>query len=134
MGHVISKTAEHRPALRRRRFRHDNPTALDLFSGFGGFTQGIEAAGFDTIVGANHNPYKVEVHEANHPHVEHWQPPGDSTQPGDSDGSPTPVGHRRESLSRSNVCDCVHAHGGGPRDASDATCSALPDIIANRHL
>lgn len=72
MGHIISKTAEHRPALRRRRFRHDNPTALDLFSGFGGFTQGIEAAGFDTIVGANHNRYKVEVHEANHPHVEHW--------------------------------------------------------------
>ena len=31
-----------------------------------------EAAGFDTIVGANHNRYKVEVHEANHPHVEHW--------------------------------------------------------------
>lgn len=66
------RTATHRPAIRRRRFRHDDPTALDLFSGFGGFTEGIERAGFVTILGANHNEYKVKVHEANHPHVEHW--------------------------------------------------------------
>jgi site-specific DNA-cytosine methylase len=43
-----------------------------LFSGFGGLTRGIEAAGFTTIMAANHNPYKVEVHEANHPEAEHW--------------------------------------------------------------
>jgi site-specific DNA-cytosine methylase len=45
---------------------------VDLFSGFGGLTQGIERAGFTTIMAANHNAYKVEVHEANHPNAEHW--------------------------------------------------------------
>ena len=25
-----------------------------------------------TITAANHNRYKVKVHEANHPHAEHW--------------------------------------------------------------
>lgn len=64
--------AEHRPALRPSRFRHDVPTALDLFSGFGGFTAGIKLAGFEVILGANHNRYKTEVHEANNPEVEHW--------------------------------------------------------------
>lgn len=66
------RTATHRPALRRRRFRHDVLTAVDLFSGFGGLTQGIVEAGFTAITAANHNAYKVEVHEANHPEVEHW--------------------------------------------------------------
>ncbi|MEV8638956.1 DNA cytosine methyltransferase [Streptosporangium sp. NPDC051023] len=58
--------------MRRRRFRHDELIAVDLFSGFGGLTKGIELAGFTTIMAANHNSYKVEVHEANHPHAEHW--------------------------------------------------------------
>lgn len=66
------RVATHRPAVRRRRFRHDELIAVDLFSGFGGLTQGIELAGFTTIMAANHNSYKVEVHEANHPHAEHW--------------------------------------------------------------
>ncbi|MDQ7993551.1 MAG: DNA cytosine methyltransferase, partial [Propionicimonas sp.] len=66
------QTAEHRPALRKRHYRHDEYTALDLFSGFGGLTLGIELAGFTAIAAANHKRYKVEIHEANHPHVEHW--------------------------------------------------------------
>lgn len=66
------RTATHRPAVRRRRYRHDDLVAVDLFSGFGGLTQGIERAGFTTIMAANHNAYKVEVHEANHPNAEHW--------------------------------------------------------------
>lgn len=65
-------TAEHRPAARPRRFRHDDLVAVDLFSGFGGLTRGIEAAGFTTIMAANHNRYKIDVHERNHPHAEHW--------------------------------------------------------------
>jgi site-specific DNA-cytosine methylase len=68
----VTATAEHRPAIRRRRFAHDDLVAVDLFSGFGGLTQGIERAGFTTIMAANHNRYKVEVHEANHPSAEHW--------------------------------------------------------------
>ncbi|MYR60043.1 DNA cytosine methyltransferase [Streptomyces sp. SID625] len=71
-AYTKKRTATHRPALRRRRFRHDNPTAVDLFSGFGGLTEAVKRAGFDTIMAANHNPYKVEVHEANHPEAEHW--------------------------------------------------------------
>ncbi|MEU2462089.1 DNA cytosine methyltransferase [Streptomyces sp. NPDC012473] len=67
-----SRTATHRPALRVRRFRHDDPVAVDLFSGFGGLTAGIKCAGFTTIMAANHNSYKVEIHEANHPEAEHW--------------------------------------------------------------
>jgi site-specific DNA-cytosine methylase len=67
-----NRTATHRPATRRRRFRHDDLVAVDLFSGFGGLTRGIEIAGFTTIMAANHNTYKVEVHEANHPEAEHW--------------------------------------------------------------
>lgn len=67
-----SKTAEHRPAQRRRRFKSDELVAGDLFSGFGGLTKGMEMAGVTTILAANHNRYKVEVHEANHPDAEHW--------------------------------------------------------------
>lgn len=67
-----TRVATHRPAVRPRRFRHDTLVAVDLFSGFGGLTQGIERAGFDVITAANHNAYKVEVHEANHPTTEHW--------------------------------------------------------------
>ncbi|MCD9194244.1 DNA cytosine methyltransferase [Streptomyces albireticuli] len=67
-----SRNAVHRPATRRRRFRHDDLIAVDLFSGFGGLTRGIELAGFTTIMAANHNEYKVQIHEANHPDAEHW--------------------------------------------------------------
>ncbi|MEA5456746.1 DNA cytosine methyltransferase [Sinomonas sp. JGH33] len=69
---LTERTAEHRPATRTRSFRHDDLVAVDLFSGFGGLTRGIEMAGFTTIMAANHNAYKVEVHEANHPNAEHW--------------------------------------------------------------
>ncbi|MGW1675972.1 DNA cytosine methyltransferase [Saccharopolyspora sp. NPDC002376] len=72
MNTAISRTATHRPATRRRRFRHDDLVAVDLFSGFGGLTQGIKEAGFATIMAANHNEYKVSIHEANHPEAEHW--------------------------------------------------------------
>lgn len=68
----MTLTAEHRPAVRRRRYQHDDLVAVDMFSGFGGLTKGLEMAGFTTIMAANHNRYKVEVHEANHPHAEHW--------------------------------------------------------------
>lgn len=66
------RVAEHRPAVKRRRFRHDELVAVDLFSGFGGLTTGMKMAGFTTIMAANHNRYKVDVHEANHPEAEHW--------------------------------------------------------------
>ncbi len=67
-----TRTATHRPAFRSRRFRHDDLVAVDMFSGFGGLTKGIGDAGFTTIMAANHNEYKVRVHERNHPEAEHW--------------------------------------------------------------
>ncbi|NEA33101.1 DNA cytosine methyltransferase [Streptomyces sp. SID13031] len=67
-----TRTASHRPAVRQRQFRHDTLTAVELFGGYGGMTQGIERAGIDVIMAANHNAYKVEIHEANHPTAEHW--------------------------------------------------------------
>ncbi|MEE1838152.1 DNA cytosine methyltransferase [Streptomyces sp. SP17KL33] len=76
MGRTSTKkrprTATHRPATRPRRFRNDTLTCVDLFSGFGGLTEAVKRAGFDVIMCANHSPYKVEVHEANHPEAEHW--------------------------------------------------------------
>lgn len=63
-------TAQHRPAPRRR-FRHDSDRAVDAFSGFGGLTKALQLAGFEVITAANHNEYKLEVHEANHPETEH---------------------------------------------------------------
>lgn len=78
-----SRAATHRPAVRRRRFRHDDLVAVDLFSGFGGLTRGIEDAGFTTIMAANHNEYKIRVHERNHPDAEHWI--ADLVDPGAAD-------------------------------------------------
>ncbi len=45
--------------------------AIDLFAGFGGFTQGAKAAGVEVVWAANHWPVAVEVHAANHPNVTH---------------------------------------------------------------
>lgn len=69
---ATARTACHRPAQKKRRFRFDELVAVDLFSGFGGLTWGIWKAGFTTIMAANHNEYKIRVHEKNHPQAEHW--------------------------------------------------------------
>jgi DNA (cytosine-5)-methyltransferase 1 len=68
----VRRVAQHRPSSRVRRFGHDDFTAVDLFSGFGGLTEGLRRAGITTIMAANHNEYKIEVHEANNPDAEHW--------------------------------------------------------------
>jgi DNA (cytosine-5)-methyltransferase 1 len=50
----------------------DSVVALDMFSGAGGSSQGIEAAGIDVWYAANHWDYAVRLHEANHPGAEHF--------------------------------------------------------------
>jgi DNA (cytosine-5)-methyltransferase 1 len=45
--------------------------AVDLFSGFGGFTLGAEQAGVRVVWAANHWPLAVEVHASNHPAALH---------------------------------------------------------------
>ena len=67
-----NRTAEHRPAKRRRKFRHDEIIGVELFGGFGGLTKGLWDAGCTMIMAANHNLYKTLVHEANNEETEHW--------------------------------------------------------------
>ena len=45
--------------------------AVDLFAGWGGFTEGATAAGADVLFAANHWPLAVEAHASNHPNTEH---------------------------------------------------------------
>ncbi len=46
-------------------------TAIDLFAGAGGFTEGATAAGIDVLWAANHWPEAVQVHANNHPETAH---------------------------------------------------------------
>lgn len=69
---MLTTIAQHRPHVAPRLFAHDAYRCLDLFSGFGGLSQGMSHAGFAVIYAANHDEYKVEIHEANHPGADHW--------------------------------------------------------------
>jgi DNA (cytosine-5)-methyltransferase 1 len=71
-GATKSRTAEHRPPVKPRHFGHDEVLGVELFSGAGGLTWGLKAAGVTTIEAANHNLLKVEIHEANFPDAAHW--------------------------------------------------------------
>lgn len=46
-------------------------TAIDLFAGLGGFTEGAEQAGCRVAWSANHWQAAVDMHAANHPDTEH---------------------------------------------------------------
>jgi DNA (cytosine-5)-methyltransferase 1 len=46
-------------------------TAIDLFSGFGGWTRGGKDAGLDVLWAANHWPAAVEWHTKNNPETQH---------------------------------------------------------------
>lgn len=45
--------------------------AVDLFAGWGGFTEGATIAGAEVVWAANHWPLAVEAHEKNHPETIH---------------------------------------------------------------
>lgn len=45
--------------------------AVDLFGGFGGFTEGASQAGVSVVWAADHWPLAVETHARNHPEAEH---------------------------------------------------------------
>ena len=47
------------------------PTAIDLFSGAGGFTEGAEQAGLKVLWAGNHWAEAVQIHAANHPQTVH---------------------------------------------------------------
>lgn len=46
-------------------------TAIDLFAGMGGFTEGATQAGVNVVWAANHWPAAVDVHAVNHPDTAH---------------------------------------------------------------
>lgn len=46
-------------------------TAIDLFAGLGGFTEGAEMAGVRVKWAGNHNPLAVKTHHLNHPGTTH---------------------------------------------------------------
>ena len=46
-------------------------TAIDLFAGLGGWTEGASQAGIDVLWAANHWRTAVETHELNHPRTLH---------------------------------------------------------------
>lgn len=68
----INPRAEHRLARSPRSRSKDSITGIDLFSGCGGSSDGMEAAGVDVWYAANHWEYAVELHELNHPKAEHF--------------------------------------------------------------
>lgn len=46
-------------------------TAIDLFAGAGGFSEGARMAGVPVVWAANHWPLAVQYHAANHPDTQH---------------------------------------------------------------
>ncbi|MFH1466564.1 MAG: DNA cytosine methyltransferase [Pseudomonadota bacterium] len=51
---------------------HRKPTAIDLFSGCGGLTQGLVDAGFEVLGAIERDPLAVRTFRANHPGIRVW--------------------------------------------------------------
>lgn len=64
MGVLSHRVSKPRPAGRL--------TALDLFSGCGGLSAGMELAGFDIVGGVEIDALSAETYELNHPHTRLW--------------------------------------------------------------
>lgn len=47
-------------------------SAIDMFSGAGGLSEGAQAAGVRVVAAVNHWPVAVETHRRNHPDAEHF--------------------------------------------------------------
>ncbi|MDY7015535.1 MAG: DNA cytosine methyltransferase, partial [Cyanobacteriota bacterium] len=47
--------------------RTDRPVAIDLFAGAGGFSLGVEQAGFDVAIAVENDPVHAAVYRFNFP-------------------------------------------------------------------
>ena len=52
---------------------HNDPTALDLFSGCGGLTLGLKRGGFKVLGAVDIDPLSAEAYRANHDDVMVWE-------------------------------------------------------------
>ena len=56
-------------SIRKKRNRQTKPVAVDLFSGGGGLTVGLERAGFQVVAAVEIDEHSVKTFSANHPDV-----------------------------------------------------------------
>jgi DNA (cytosine-5)-methyltransferase 1 len=56
----------------RRSHRTTRLTAVDLFCGCGGLTQGLRGAGFRVVAAVDNDPLSVTAYAANHRDVHVW--------------------------------------------------------------
>lgn len=105
--------------------------AVDLFAGWGGFTEGAHQAGAVVAVAANHWPLAVEAHARNHPEVVHQCQDlrqADWTQLPAHDlllASPSCQGHSRAANGARKKSRAVQAH----HDELRATAWAVVDCV-----
>lgn len=59
--------------MRRRSIGTVQLTAVDLFCGCGGLTQGLKKADFKVLGAVDNDPLAVETYSANHPEVHVWE-------------------------------------------------------------
>ncbi len=59
--------------MRRRINGKSRLTAVDLFCGCGGLTQGLKRAGFNLLGAIDNDPLSVRTYTANHPEVHVWE-------------------------------------------------------------
>lgn len=58
---------------KKRRSKRKSPTALDLFAGAGGVTEGLRRAGFKVLGAVENDQLACRTYKLNHPHVKMWE-------------------------------------------------------------
>lgn len=65
----MSFTSQLNQRFTQNLFRHRRPIAVDLFAGAGGFSLGLEQAGFDVVAALELDPVHAAVYSYNFPHT-----------------------------------------------------------------